>query len=120
MTTPTRRRRTRKLKPRTRAILVAFIMGALCGMVLILSVQPTRVVYVQSVPTQTTAVVAKAYTTATPPNDDNWDTRWDCRKMGNHICGPGNPQRVKPGLYSAKNNGRLVITWNHLKAWGLI
>jgi hypothetical protein len=109
-------RRKRKMKARTRAVLTAFIMGALVGMVLILAVQPTRVVYVREVPTQSTAVVTKAYTTSTPEDSG----KWDCRKMGNHICGPGNPQRVKPGLYSAKNNGRLVITWYHLKAWGLI
>jgi hypothetical protein len=107
------------MKARTRAVLTAFIMGALVGMVLVLSIQPTRVVYVREVPTQSTAVVTKAYTTSTP-NDDVGDTRWDCRKMGNHICGPGNPQRVKPGLYSGKNNGRLVITWAQLQAWRLI
>ena len=43
---------------------------------------------------------------------------YDCRTSGNHICGPGNSNGVRAGLYSAKNNGHLIITWRHLKEWG--
>ena len=27
------------------------------------------------------------------------DPRWDCRTMGNHVCGPNNSQGVAPGYY---------------------
>lgn len=51
------------------------------------------------------------------PQEDT--AKWDCRTMGNHVCGPGNPQHVRPGLYSARNNGRLIITWRQLHEWNV-
>lgn len=113
MTTPSRRRR-KKIKPRTKQILVSFIMGMLVGIVLALTMRPmpAPVAYVQ-VPEQT-AVVNKAYTVATPPEDS---PAWSCKTMGNHICGPGNPEKAKPGLY---NHNRRVVTWDDLKAWGIV
>jgi len=36
------------------------------------------------------------------------DPAFDCRTMGNHVCGPDNSQRVDPGVYS--HNVRYV-TW---------
>jgi hypothetical protein len=114
MATPTpRRRKSKKMKPRTKQIITSFVMGMLCGIVLVLSMRPAPVSYVQ-VPAQTTAVVNKAYTEPTPQEDAPGA---DCRKSGNHICGPGNPQKVKPGLYN--RTGRLVVTWKELKDWGV-
>jgi hypothetical protein len=113
--TPRPRPRRRKMKARTRSTIVTFIMGMLCGIVLILTMRPmnTPVAYVQ-VPAQTTAVVNKAYTAPMPQEDAPGA---DCRKSGNHICGPGNAQKVKPGLYN--RTGRLVVTWKELKEWGV-
>jgi hypothetical protein len=113
--TPTKSRRI-KLRPRTKAVLTSFAMGFLVGVIVNDHAQTNA----QLQPT-TAAVVHKAYTTAnSTPNDDVWDSRWDCRMIGNHICGPGNPEGYTPGLYSARNNGRLIITWQHLKEWRLI
>lgn len=36
------------------------------------------------------------------------DPRWDCRVMGDDICGPGNSNGVEPGLYVA---GHLASPW---------
>lgn len=43
--------------------------------------------------------------------DDNSDgliledeSGWDCRTMGNRICGPGNAQGVAPGYYGSKKH----------------
>lgn len=36
------------------------------------------------------------------------DPRWDCRTMGDLVCGPTNSQGVAPGLYAA---GRLAQPW---------
>lgn len=112
MTTPTRRRR-KKMKPRTKSILVSFTMGILVGIVVTLSLKPEPVSYIQA-PAQTTAVVNKAFSVQTSTQEDGPGA--DCRKSGNHICGPSNPQHVKPGLYK---NGRLVVTWYELKTWGV-
>jgi xanthosine utilization system XapX-like protein len=106
------------MKPRTKQILVSFVMGMLVGIVVALTMRPTpvpTVAYVQVPPTQTTAVVNKAYTApmATPEDTPGWD----CKNSGNHICGPGNPQKAKPGLY---NHNRRVVTWDDLKAWGIV
>lgn len=54
---------------------------------------------------------------ATPAMAGTEDSRnWDCRSNGNHICGPGNPQHLKPGLYVGN---RLAVTWYQLKTWGV-
>jgi hypothetical protein len=119
MTTPTpRRRRSKKLKPRTKAVLTSFVMGLLCGIVLTLTMRPmpAPVAYVQ-VPEQTTAVVTKAYTGPTPPVITEDTPGFDCRYNGNHICGPGNSNHVKAGLYN--RNGKLALTWRELKDWGI-
>jgi len=44
---------------------------------------------------------------------------YDCRTSGNHICGPGNSNGGRAGLYSAKNNGHLIITRRQQQEWGL-
>ena len=63
-------------------------------------------VYV-GVPQQTTAVVQKANVTPIEtPEDVNG---YDCRTMGNHLCGPGNSNNVEPGYYKGK---KLTIRWN--------
>ena len=33
---------------------------------------------------------------------------WDCRTMGNHVCGPGNDQHVASGCYV---DGRWSMPW---------
>lgn len=116
MTTPTRRRR-KKMKPRTKSILVSFTMGILVGIVVTLSAKPTPVAYVQA-PAQTTAVVNKAYVQPPPvPVITEDSPGFDCRFNGNHICGPGNPQHVKAGLYN--RSGKLALTWREVKDWGI-
>lgn len=35
------------------------------------------------------------------------DAQWDCRTMGNHICGIDNSQHVQSGIYD--NNGKLFM-----------
>lgn len=40
------------------------------------------------------------------------DPRWDCRTMGDHVCGPHNSNAVAPGLY---NEGGLLATWPTVK-----
>lgn len=40
------------------------------------------------------------------------DPGWDCRTMGDLVCGPTNDQGVTAGLYSA---GQLVTAWD--PAW---
>lgn len=61
----------------------------------------------QHVPASAPATVP----TAAPERITEDDPRWDCRTMGNHICGPRNTEGRPDGCYS---NGRLVIAWtNH-------
>jgi hypothetical protein len=36
----------------------------------------------------------------TPKHPQEDEPGWDCRTMGNHICGPGNDQDVPPGDYT--------------------
>lgn len=50
------------------------------------------------------------------PGDDNCDgtitedeAGWDCRTMGNNVCGPGNAQGVPPGDYSSWDEGGMNI-----------
>jgi hypothetical protein len=44
---------------------------------------------------------------ADPVTED--DPAWDCRTMGDQVCGPHNSQGLPPGLYDAQ--GRLVSPW---------
>ena len=53
------------------------------------------------------------------PGDDNCDgvimedeAGWDCRTMGNNVCGPGNAQGVPPGDYSPWDEGGM-----HVEGW---
>lgn len=52
---------------------------------------------------------------ATPEDSPSWD----CRTMGNHVCGPYNPQGADPGLY---DQGRLVADLTYCpsdRTWSL-
>ena len=40
------------------------------------------------------------------------DPRWDCRTMGDHVCGPHNSNAVAPGVYAG---GTLQATWPTIK-----
>lgn len=40
------------------------------------------------------------------------DPRWDCRTMGDHVCGPHNSNAAAPGLY---NDGGLLASWPTIK-----
>lgn len=52
----------------------------------------------------------------TPPAGDPQedDAGWDCRRHGNGVCGPGNPQGVQAGCYvrSGKRAGVLLRPWD--------
>lgn len=47
--------------------------------------------------TTITAAALIALAPLTGPQED--DPGWDCRTMGDHVCGVGNSQGVAPGLY---------------------
>lgn len=66
----------------------------------------------------TATVVHKAYKQPpAPPIITEDSPGFDCRYNGNHICGPGNSNHVKAGLYN--RNGKMALTWRELKDWGI-
>lgn len=60
-------------------------------------------------PTNNTTPAAKAQAVVFVEEDD---PAWNCRTMGNRICGPGNSNGVTPGIYTSQGN--LILAWD---AW---
>jgi hypothetical protein len=53
---------------------------------------------------------AAAVTVTQAPTEDS--AGWNCATMGNHICGPTNPESVPAGCYEdLEDEGTLVVAW---------
>lgn len=94
------RRRWRNLLRRLPAYSVAFVVGLLVAVVTLTPGQ-----------TEPAHVAQAAIVQEDSP-------AWDCRTMGNHLCGPGNSNGVVPGFYQ---DGKLYADWDHAQwmAYGL-
>lgn len=102
-----------KITPVIASALIA--AGSLSATLAIAVVAVVVALFSGSTPTEAASVAPAALATPTPtptPTIQEDDPAWDCTRMGNLICGPGNSNGVTPGLYQ---DGHLIMDWAHLQ-----
>jgi hypothetical protein len=81
----------------------AVLLAAFVAVLAMIALSPSAPAQAQS-----TAPATMAQPTAPAITEDS--PAWDCRTMGNGLCGPGNANGATPGYY---RGGKLYADWDH-------